>query len=210
MSNREISQDLIKRAINTLEEVSLSWSVLKETAQEIILYGSRAVGVERESSDWDFLCVGYESDFRAAKVHIKWYSPEFMLSEKWLGSELAGHISKYGVWLKGNPKWLSKVYVSKQALHHKEKLICGHLSGLRKAWPYLEDNYRAFKYQKVRRHLQRFERLRNKLAVPPTAILDKEWDSLTSSRKEFLEILKNLKCYQEHKEFCESVLFETV
>ncbi|WNM58754.1 nucleotidyltransferase domain-containing protein [Candidatus Nitrospira allomarina] len=198
------------RAIEALEKADFSWADLSEVSEEIILYGSRAAGVERESSDWDFLCVGSGKNCRKKKIEIKWVSHEYVLSEKWLGSELAGHIAKYGIWLKGNGTWVSMVFVSADALKRKEIAICGYLAGMKIAWYFWGDDYKNVKVRKLRRHIQRFDCLFNNRAVPPNFTLDQEWGALKKPKNKLEEIMGKIKCVREYKEFIENTILPVI
>lgn len=75
-------------------------------ASEVIVFGSMAVGLDGQGSDIDVLCIGGpESKVKTDSIDLIVISQETARSPLWLQSELASHVSKYGVWIKGTPKW---------------------------------------------------------------------------------------------------------
>jgi len=86
---------------------------LETRSSEVVLFGSRSTHTENEGSDWDILCVGNGERFKDSMIDIVWIRPDKLFSPEWLGSELAGHVSKYGQWLKGEGKWRTRVFVSR-------------------------------------------------------------------------------------------------
>ncbi len=131
--------DLSERGlVRGLSGVGVSITSLRRSAREIVLFGSRAAGVAGPLSDWDLLCIGCPSreqrwpsstatlaahssvrppflfselaaDPRVRRTHLVWIDERSLGTQKWLESELAGHVARYGVWLHGKPRWVSSV-----------------------------------------------------------------------------------------------------
>ena len=147
--------------------------------KELVLFGSQAVGCSEEKSDWDFLAVidyGETIMIPLKKANILRISEETLQSQTWLGSELALHIQGFGKWLKGVP-W-KNCYASEQAINNKRNYLLKHSSLLKKYWDKIGDFPRRTKYvSKLRRNLQRLNKLQNQEPTPPKQILDKEWNN---------------------------------
>ena len=160
---------------DALEEVGLSWRAIERTAKQIILFGSRASGVEDDDSDWDLLLVGPGHTVRLGLVDLVLISGEKLESKKWLGSELAGHVAAYGVWIKGDSSWKTNVYPSQVALERKRLKIQARLHGLEKNWELLGEPYRKKHFELIRRDMQRYAIMREKEPVPATPTIDAQW-----------------------------------
>src|SRR2546423_604561 len=84
-----------------LKAAGLSWRKLASTAEQIILFGSCVAGCDSPRSDVDLLCVGQGEEKRRHGLHLIWIDPDVFNAPDWLQTELGGHVSKYGLWLKG-------------------------------------------------------------------------------------------------------------
>lgn len=155
--------------------VGLQWSVLARRASEIILFGSRAQNAAHQDSDWDLLCVGQSLTTRVGTIHLVWMTPDETFTESWLGSELAGHVAAYGIWLLGTSHWRDRVYVSPTAVTHKQRLVKARLSALAKYARDLAPARRAYYGLRIRRDVQRLIILRGGGAVPASPLLDQAW-----------------------------------
>src|SRR5262245_1971938 len=60
--------------VRALSGQPISWSTLERRASQVILFGSRAVGVARIDSDWDLLCVGEGMSIHNEKIDLNWIS----------------------------------------------------------------------------------------------------------------------------------------
>jgi len=172
-----------------LREQGIDWDDLQSECDQIVLFGSRAVGAETKHSDVDLLCVGFGRRLKTEEVDLVWYTPEFILSPKWLGSELASHIAAFGVWLHGHDNWSKYVKVSEDAIDFKRHLICRRIAAMQRTWQHLAPDYRVKHVVKLRRDLQRLVIMKAGRAIPATPILDDEWVRMGSSCKAFLELL---------------------
>lgn len=184
-------QQNLRELHRQLEMGGLPWTVLARKASEIVLFGSRAQNVERQESDWDLLCVGNFSTARVGNVHLVWVPPDETFTEKWLGSELAGHIAAYGVWLRGKGDWRELVFVSPMAVAHKRRLVKARLSALAKYTHDLSQTRRAYYGLRIRRDVQRLVILRQGGAVPASPLVDRAWVT-SMSRELWMEICGSL------------------
>lgn len=181
-----------------LRKGGLSWEELSSRATEIVLFGSRAQGVARPDSDWDLLCVGTApTGRRIGSVRPIWVEPARLLSSQWLGSELAGHIAAFGVWLLGPGAWRSRVFVSDAAVHHKEQVLAARIEALSRFADRLPTERRSYHGIRVRRDLQRLLILRGGGAVPSAPLLDREWAE-TMTRARWMAVCAELKIRPQH------------
>lgn len=174
-----------------LRRSGLSLCELERECEEIVLFGSRASGCGSADSDWDLLCVGPRRLSVAAPLHLLWLAPAARDLPEWYGSELAGHVGRYGLWLRGSGCWRSSAHVSDEAVTRKTRGLQGDLANLEAMWRFLSPYFRRKHVTLVRRDLQRLAVLRLKSAVPPTPRLDAEWAS-TPSRADVLGLAREL------------------
>jgi predicted nucleotidyltransferase len=171
----------------------LNWSDFSKRATEIVVFGSRAVGVNQEASDLDVLVVG--NGARRTKrggLDVIRVSSLDLASPNWLDSELAGHISKYGVWLKGGGQWRSQVSWRGEAENAKERRLVSLVQSVKYSWKQLHPAFQ-FKYGvTIRRELQRLLLLRNAVPIPPTPVLDAEWHAGRPGREALLHVSNSI------------------
>src|ERR1700687_3574597 len=84
--------------------------VLLKRSAEIVVVGSYAAGLHTTDSDLDVLCVGNGPRLKSRSLDLSWVSEKNICGDAWLGSELAGHIAKYGIWLRGEGHWRAHVF----------------------------------------------------------------------------------------------------
>jgi hypothetical protein len=166
-----------QKLARALGRTGISYRELKAAADEIVLFGSRAAGEARRSSDWDLLCVGPSKTQLNATIDMVWLIPQKVESAAWLGSELAGHVAKYGVWLKGRNLWERHVFRSNLAVERKTVRISEELDALTRA-ARLSPPYFLKYAALVRRDVQRLACLLKCVPVPPTAVLDRDWPTV--------------------------------
>jgi hypothetical protein len=192
VSNKRRQSPRVRRELHRQLEVGgLPWAVLPRRAHEIVLFGSRAQGVAGQDSDWDLLCVGEGSTSRVGSVHLVWVPSAETFTEKWLGSELAGHIAAYGVWLLGTSHWRERVFVSPIAVAHKQRLVKARLAALNRYQHDLAPARRAYYALRIRRDVQRLLILRGGGAVPASPLLDQTWDT-SMSRDRWIGVCHSL------------------
>jgi hypothetical protein len=150
-----------------------------QIASQVVVFGSFASSVETRSSDLDVFCIGdCRTHFKSSSIEIL-ILPEYDLySELWLGSELANHISFYGVPLDARPEWFSHAKVGEAAAARKEKRINTYIRSLEIHWPELSTGVKSRYAIKVRREFQRLKLLQDGRPVPPTALLDRNTEPI--------------------------------
>jgi predicted nucleotidyltransferase len=157
---------------------------LTRNCQQIVLFGSRAAGVSREGSDFDLLCIGSGSSRLGQSLDLVFLAPEDLYGSRWLGSELAGHVARYGQWLAGEPDWVHRVHPSRSAIDRKAEKLCRRLRAVEASFPLLDASYLDKHFTLIRRDLQRYETLLQGEPVPPTPLLDHAWTRLVHPREE--------------------------
>lgn len=162
----------------------LSWAELSKSCRQIILFGSRAAGVSRESSDFDLMCIGSGLSRLDPSLDLLFVTPEDCRRKRWLGSELAGHIARYGQWLMGEPDWVHRVRPSLDAKERKAEKLRRKLRAVEESFPLLDALYREKHFTLIRRDLQRHELLAQGEPVPPTPLLDQAWARIPHAREE--------------------------
>lgn len=160
----------------------ISWSSLILTADQIVLFGSTAMGLEEKDSDIDLLCVGAGRRTKSRTLDIKWVSREKLFSDRWLCSELATHIAAFGVWLYGTDDWSEKARVTEETVVWKRRLLTGRSKMMASSWRLLDKSYRLKHAVKLRRDLQRLEILKARHPVVPTPLLDFLWRDVLDKR----------------------------
>ena len=172
---------LNREALATIERrlIEIGWSTLKllERADEVAVFGSFAMNGDLSRKDVDIFAVGDFKGRITSCVDLMVVSKSQLSSAEWLESEVAGHIAKYGKWLKGTPEWACQAATTKETVLSKARRIESHLKGLRKNWRYMGGKYRDKHLTAIRRHLQRLECLINGQFVPPSKLLDESWKS---------------------------------
>jgi hypothetical protein len=163
-----------------LAELAHELPLALASAPQLVLFGSRATQLAMRASDWDLLVVDVAPFLHQRKLDLVFLSGDLLHSPLWLGSELAGHISAYGHWLRGEPDWCSQVFSSTRAFRRKARKVERRLDNLVSAWPALGGAYQRKFASVIRRDVQRLKFLADGAPVPPTRILDDEWLTLES------------------------------
>lgn len=150
---------------------------LLSEACEVAIFGSRAAGVCRPDSDTDLLIVTpHKRRIFAVGLDCVLLSPEEIDNSVWLGSELASHIARYGNWIKGVGAWRNKVQISRRAIVRKQKRISSLLNVVDR-WSQLHPVFHIKYRTTIRREVQRLMLLSTYKPIPPTAVLDAEWQA---------------------------------
>ena len=160
-----------------MARAGIPWGRLYEAANEIVVFGSVAAGVSGPSSDLDLLAVGAIQPRKTSKLDLIIRNPAEIQTPEWLGSELAGHIAAYGIWLKGQSTWASQATLSTRALDRKRARIARLIAATKKYWERLNPEYRRSSLLTIRREYQRAILLEQGIPIPPTAVLDADYDS---------------------------------
>ena len=162
-------------------------------ASEVAIFGSRAVGVQRSDSDLDVLIVtNQKRRVFAFGLDCVLITAEDIDSSFWLGSELASHVAKYGNWVKGSGEWRRNVCLSDRAIIRKQKRIFSLLRNSAQRWPRLHPVFQMKYRTTIRRELQRLRLLLNRLPIPPTPLLDSEWQGGRESAAELFQLAINV------------------
>jgi hypothetical protein len=176
-----------------LEPLGMNLAGLRNAAEEIVLFGSRAAGVSDDLSDWDVLCVGYGRSIRAGGADLVWVRPDVLGSDLWLGSELASHIAEYGHWLAGSGAWRGRARISRRALDAKLSAIQMMLAELDRLWIHLLPPARVRHAMRVRRDIQRLQVLCEGRAVPPRPYLDELWAGSNAAEEDLPALRRSLR-----------------
>jgi hypothetical protein len=158
-----------------LAGLGLTLADLRRSAEQVILFGSRAADLARAGSDWDLLVIGEGRSHHTPALDLVWVSPRELATPAWLASELAGHVARWGRWIHGTPDWVSEAICGDLAREHKARRLAARLSALEQAWDLLPPAYRHKHRTLVRRDLQRHALLARGEAVPPSRLLDDAW-----------------------------------
>jgi hypothetical protein len=161
---------------------------LSSTAEQVILFGSSAAGCDTPGSDIDLLCVGKGERKDTGRLHLLWIEASFLNNPKWLGSEIGGHISKYGIWLSGERTLGPPQRPSQHTLQKKRQRILDRAAVLIQKWPLLSASFKAKHLRNLRLDLQRVQMLRAGEPVDPNPMLDERWRNL-ANREQWLNDL---------------------
>jgi hypothetical protein len=173
-----------------LTDAGLDWPGLCLGASEIVLFGSRAAGCATPWSDWDLFILGNGFGRRrvAGSVDIV---PCVSVTDAWLGTDLATHVSAFGMWLHGTPNWCERVRYD-EAARAKESVVRLGIRGLTSYWDRLAPARRSRHLRRLRLDAQRGIRLRRTEPIPPTHWLDEAWHSAEDERAGVYELLHAL------------------
>ena len=180
-------------------------------SREIVIFGSYAAGLANKRSDLDVFCLGdSRMHFKSSAIELL-VLPEYdAYSDLWLGSELANHISAYGVPLGPRPGWFDLTGVSPSAVARKEKRIASYIRALKTHSSALSTAARARYELKLRREFLRLQFLRDGKAVPPTKILDSQFPVLARSDTKLVHHISSLQQDQIRELFPGSIIAELV
>ena len=187
---KDFLTQMIVQRVNAAERVAQSYF---DEASEVIVFGSMAVGLDRPDSDIDVMCIGgRESKLKTNLLDLLVFSRESTKNLGWLQSELALHVSHYGVWIKGTPDWINRAHIGQHAILEKRRRVEAFMRHLPDAWSRLEEGFRVKYSIKVRREAQRLLLLSRGVPVPPTRMLDTCWGSFCASQSELQEFLRRI------------------
>jgi hypothetical protein len=184
----KVSPDNLANGLDlALHRYNTSLEALLRSSDEVIVFGSRAAGLATVDSDWDVLVVGTN----ATAVHSKYLDlvvvdPAKAMMEEWLGSELASHVARHGVWLKGAGAWRALVRVSPTVVSKKAARLRRQVETFGKLFERSESAREGKHRTLLRRSLQRLHRMQLNEPVPPTLVLDEEWESLPRPKRDAL------------------------
>lgn len=155
-------------------------------AREVLVFGSVAADLARVDSDIDVLCVGSRDyHFKSDEVELIIVSQRTLGTPSWLEGELAAHIIKYGVWVRGTGQaWKFRSRLGPAAIAQKRRRVSAFMRSLQRSWDRLDSCFKHKYATKVRREAQRLVLLERGDAVPPTRILDDFWAATFDSSYE--------------------------
>lgn len=181
-----------------------------DCASEIIVFGSMAVGLDGPKSDIDVLCIGGEEHkVKTPSLDLLVVGQDALSNQDWLHSELASHVSRYGVWIKGVPQWLSDAGVGSKAVLEKRRRVAAFMTYLPEYWPRLDSRFRRKYAIKVRRETQRLLLLEGGMPVPPTKLLDSSWSSFMHTLDDVFDRLTLFASFT-HRDFMNEFLVQVI
>jgi hypothetical protein len=141
-------------------------------------FGSRASECASADSDWDVLLVTTEPviqyRFDAGRLDVVQVS--YRELHDWATSELAAHVATYGVRIDdGREIRLRATPV--MAAPRKCSVVAARATHVDRLWDSLQPAQREHATLRLRRDLHRAWLLKRAAPVPPTAILDGEWEA---------------------------------
>jgi hypothetical protein len=139
-----------------------------EKARDVVIIGSAAVGRLGPTSDLDLLFVGQGERVKTQWLDLLWVPQKKIESKSWLGSELATHAARYGVWLKGAGEWRPQVFFSRLTVTHKCERILVRLAKIYAKRHSLSQSQLEGLAARCVLDMQRVVLLASKCAVPPT------------------------------------------
>ena len=173
-----------------LASIGLGFEELRRRCSEIVLFGSKAAGLDKRSSDWDLLCVGTGRPRSTWSIDLLWLEPQTLTDPEWLNSELAAHVARWGKWLHGSPRWIECVRPGEGAVAMKSRRIASRATALAKVWSEVPLGYQRRHFVLLRRDLQRHVLLARGEPVPPNALLDEAFAGEQSARGELVEVAR--------------------
>jgi hypothetical protein len=169
---------VLARVQDALSASDLSLPYLFDRAEQVILFGSSANKCFTKDSDVDILCVGSGTPLRTSSLHLLWIPPPVARTSAWGQGELATHLHRYGIWLKGERGPNLADVPSKDAACDKRRRVLGRSSMLLQSWDELTSEFQARQITRVRRDLQRLSLLFAGEVIPPTPLLNRDWQAM--------------------------------
>lgn len=192
--------DLMQLLRSRLAELGISFATLG-CAREIVVFGSCAAGLARPDSDLDILIVGPTRNIRRSGLDLIALGTSDVGRKKWLTSELASHVAAYGIWLRGRGDWKKRTRLTERSVRQKTQRVKRRIYALKANWNDLHPIFQDSCRRGVRRDLQRLALLRQREAIPATAILDTRWEQSSKHREDIAKIAESLKvdsrCFHE-------------
>lgn len=142
----------------------------EKISSEVIIFGSYAYGCTHPNSDVDILFVGDGKRKSKKYYDFIWIKPDKLFSSVWLSSELALHVAKYGIWVKGESAWKDKVFFSEITYTRKKKLIFDRLIDLYLQRDKLSIHRKQDFIEKIILNTLRLKNSLNKIPNPPTYV----------------------------------------
>jgi hypothetical protein len=169
--------DFKRLVADRVRAAGLDWEYLQKSADQIIVFGSYALGVNTGNSDLDVLCIGEGKRYKSKSLHLVWMPKSRLGSPALSHSELATHVAVCGQWIKGNNTWANSTVPSLATVQLKRKRILNRAAALTRHWNDLLTAYQNRQVQKLRRDVQRYLLLRAGSPSSAKPILDFEWNT---------------------------------
>jgi predicted nucleotidyltransferase len=176
---------------NRLEKAGPRARCFFDGASEVIVFGSMSIGLDRADSDMDILLIG-DCDYKLKTDTLDLIVVPTRITKRsvWLQSELASHVAKYGIWIKGQSGWKSGARIGSRTIQAKRRRVAAFMRYLPDSWLKLEECFRKKYAVKLRRETQRLILLEQGVPVPPTGILDRTWPSISQSPHDVCDRLR--------------------
>ena len=162
--------NILEKVTERFPDFQKEFARCEKNSTEIVLFGSYACGCEHIESDIDILFIGDRKRKSSKYFDFIWVKPERLESRTWLSSELAIHIAKYGLWLKGTGNWRNHVFFSQAALTRKKQRIFERLLHIYLQKEKLSLPKKKAFIQKIILNTLRLKNLENKIPNPPTCV----------------------------------------
>jgi hypothetical protein len=167
-----------------------------DRAREVVVFGSYASGLNTPESDIDVLCIGSGPRLKSRNLDLLWIAEHKLGGTEWLGSELAGHIAKYGVWVRGDGSWRTSVFSGAHSIETKRKRVISLSRTAIHFWSRLHSTFQHQYDLAIRRELQRLELLLKHFQIPPTKVLDNDWCNNRTSVLRLKSSIPELRAYE--------------
>ncbi|MEZ4428091.1 MAG: nucleotidyltransferase domain-containing protein [Nannocystaceae bacterium] len=142
-----------------------------EDATDIAVFGSIARGVDGPSSDLDILAVGTGERLKTKYIDLIFVPPSRLSERWWLSGELARHVAKYGVWIKGALGWDCERARSRWPQRKKAIRIIQRLSNPYVHGSVIKSHYVSSYIETAVLDMLRLDRLTSGEVIPTTAEL---------------------------------------
>jgi predicted nucleotidyltransferase len=180
-----------------LAEEGKDFDSLLKNANEIVVFGSCTPGLDMRDSDIDVLVSGIHFMPKCRNIDFICIDNNHLLSSEWLSSELASHVVRYGVWLRGEGAWKPLVRIGATAQAHKARRISRISRALFLRWPHVHPLFRRQYALSIRREIQRLVLLRGGRQIPPGRILDRLWSFSLAHRLRVAQCIETLPLSEE-------------
>jgi predicted nucleotidyltransferase len=182
----------LKQKARTLAKAEgIRWQGLAKSAKQMVVFGSYACNLQLPDSDFDLLCIGKGKFYKSERIHVIWIGEERLKDPRWLGGELASHISKYGKWIKGRKPWQAELKPDDDAVERKRQRIIARADAIKFEWENLLPVFRKKQLLRLRRDLQRLGHLKNRRPMMPSRCLDVEWKRMRQRQQSWESLLNN-------------------
>ncbi len=157
---------------SNLSKVGRDFDSVVRSSKAIFLFGSRAMDVATDKSDWDLLCISNDRSIRSQHVDLVCVAPGRARSVNWLGSELASHVSRFGYLLHGDSSWMERVAISDRAICKKREKIARRISIVHPWWNDFTFEVKQKHFRLLRNDISRLNYLIKRQPIPPTSLLE--------------------------------------